>query len=60
MSSPTEALYWENTYLFEANACVLSVSEADPKTGCRSVVLTRTIFYPQGGTSHRAAFLTKL
>jgi len=40
----TQLDYWEDTYKFEAKAKVISVT--DDKKG---VILTSTIFYPQGG-----------
>jgi len=43
----TEALYWQDTYLFEADATVISVH--DSEKDMKAVILDRTIFYPQGG-----------
>jgi Ser-tRNA(Ala) deacylase AlaX len=42
----TKLLYFEDTYLFEAQATVREVKQIEDKT---AVILDQTIFYPQGG-----------
>eukprot|EP00123_Amoebidium_parasiticum_P018685 comp24263_c1_seq1/m.45105 comp24263_c1_seq1/g.45105 ORF comp24263_c1_seq1/g.45105 comp24263_c1_seq1/m.45105 type:complete len:243 (-) comp24263_c1_seq1:83-811(-) len=44
--SPTEKLYFHDTYLFESEGTVTHCSEEDGK---HVVVLDKTILYPQGG-----------
>jgi len=47
METTTAPLYWQDTYAFEANGKVISVSDAEKNLKC--VILDKTIFYPQGG-----------
>jgi len=46
-SQESQFEYWNDTYKFETNAKVIRVDDAPQNT--KSVVLTNTIFYPQGG-----------
>jgi len=43
--------YWNNTYLFQAEAKVIRADAEEVKNGNRSqyIILDRTIFHPQGG-----------
>ena len=49
-ASSTESLYLEDTYLLEASARIVRVTEeAQSKHGKHCVAVDRTVFHPQGG-----------
>jgi Ser-tRNA(Ala) deacylase AlaX len=50
VASNTESLYLQDTYLLEASACIVRVSEEiQSKHGKHCVAVDRTVFHPQGG-----------
>ena len=47
MTEETRLIYFDDSYLFESKATILEMR--DREEGMKSIILDKTIFYPQGG-----------